>query len=89
MEKTELLEVGMKFHGHKCPAMPLGLRAGVAAMKALGVERAQDKELHLISETGKRHAAGCFLDGLMVATGCASTASPTSKNSITTRWPSP
>lgn len=70
MEKTELLEVGMKFHGHKCPAMPLGLRAGVAAMKALGVERAQDKELHLISETGKGHAAGCFLDGLMVATGC-------------------
>ena len=70
MEKTELLEVGMKFHGHKCPAMPLGLRAGVAAMKALGVERAQDKELYLISETGKDHAAGCFLDGLMVATGC-------------------
>ena len=70
MEMRELLEVGMKFHGHKCPAMPLGLRAGVAAMKALGVERAQDKELHLISETGKGHAAGCFLDGLMVATGC-------------------
>ncbi|NIA19075.1 MAG: formylmethanofuran dehydrogenase, partial [Xanthomonadaceae bacterium] len=70
MEMKELLEVGMKFHGHKCPAMPLGLRAGTAAMKALGVERAQDKELYLISETGKDHAAGCFLDGLMMATGC-------------------
>ena len=50
--------------------MPLGLRAGIAAMKALGVERSEDKELHVISETGKGHAAGCFLDGIMAATGC-------------------
>jgi len=69
-ELKELVEVGMKFHGHKCPAMPLGLRAAIAAMRVLGVEKAQDKELYLISETGKGHAAGCFLDGLMVATGC-------------------
>ena len=69
-EVKELVEVGMKFHGHKCPAMPLGLRAAQAAMRVLGVERAQDKELYLISETGKGHAAGCFLDGMMVATGC-------------------
>lgn len=66
----ELFKTGLKFHGHKCPAMPMGLRAGLAAMKTLGVERAQDKELVLKSETGKGHAAGCFLDGLMVATGC-------------------
>jgi len=66
----ELFETGLKFHGHRCPAMPMGLRAGLAAMKVLGVERAQDKELMLRSETGKGHAAGCFLDGLMVATGC-------------------
>jgi len=39
-------------------------------MRVLGVERARDKELMLISETGKGHAAGCFLDGLMTATGC-------------------
>jgi len=65
-----LFEVGMQFHGHKCPAMPLGLRAGLAAMAALGVERSQDQELSLRSETGKDHAAGCFLDGLMTATGC-------------------
>ena len=66
----EYFELGLKFHGHKCPAMPLGLRAGLAAMKVLNVERAQDKELTVISETGKGHAAGCFLDGIMVATGC-------------------
>lgn len=67
---NQLLETGLKFHGHKCPAMPMGLRAGLAAMNALGVGRAQDKELRLISETGEGHAAGCFLDGLMTATGC-------------------
>ncbi len=67
---NELFEVGMKFHGHKCPAMPMGLRAGMAAMKVLGVERARDKELFVIAETGKGHAAGCFLDGIMTATGC-------------------
>ncbi len=69
-EAKDFLELGLAFHGHKCPAMPLGLRAAVAAMNVLGVERARDKELHVISETGKGHAAGCFLDGIMVATGC-------------------
>lgn len=70
MDVKKLLEIGFAFHGHRCPAMPLGLRAGIAAMKALGVKRSKDKELHVISETGKGHAAGCFLDGIMVATGC-------------------
>lgn len=66
----ELIELGVRFHGHKCPAMPMGLRAGLAAMKALGVERAKNKELFVIAETGKGHAAGCFVDGIMTATGC-------------------
>jgi formylmethanofuran dehydrogenase subunit E len=67
---NEQFEAAIAFHGHKCPAMPLGFRAAEAAMKALGLKRAQDKELHVISETGKGHAAGCFLDGIMSATGC-------------------
>ena len=66
----QLFGDGMKFHGHKCPAMPMGLRAGLAAMKVLGVERAQDKELRVLAETGEGHAAGCFVDGIMSATGC-------------------
>ncbi len=65
----DYLEVALEFHGHKCPAMPMGLRAGLAAMKTLGVQRAKDKELVVESETGEGHAAGCFLDGVMVATG--------------------
>lgn len=66
----DYFETGLKFHGHRCPAMPMGLRAGLAAMKALGVERAQDKELKVLAETGDGHAAGCFVDGIMTATGC-------------------
>ncbi len=68
-ELRDRFEMALKFHGHKCPAMPMGLRAGLAAMKALGVERAKDKELVVESETGEGHAAGCFVDGIMVATG--------------------
>ncbi len=66
----QILDVGLKFHGHRCPAMPMGLKAGLAAMEALGVERAPDKELYVKAETGRGHAAGCFLDGIMTATGC-------------------
>ena len=66
----DFLEVGRQFHGHNCPAMPLGLRAGAAAMNVLGVERSQDKELVILVETGDDHAAGCFVDGLMTVTGC-------------------
>jgi formylmethanofuran dehydrogenase subunit E len=68
-ELNELFEVGLKFHGHKCPAMPMGIRAGLAAMNALGVKRSLDKELVVESETGEGHAAGCFVDGVMVSTG--------------------
>ncbi len=66
----EIFEVGLKFHGHKCPAMPLGVRAGLAALQTLGVERSKDKELFVRAEIGKGHAACCFLDGIMTATGC-------------------
>ncbi len=69
MDKV-LLELGIAFHGHKCPAMPLGLRVGLAATKALGVERASNKELYCLCETGPAHATMCFVDGVQAATGC-------------------
>lgn len=69
-ELKEMFDHAVYFHGHYCPAMPLGLRAGLLALRKLGVERARDKELFLISETSEGHAMSCFLDGVMVATGC-------------------
>ena len=65
----ELLEMGLKFHGHKCPAMPLGLRAGLAALEALGVQRAADGQLTALVETDRNHCSACFVDGVQVATG--------------------
>ena len=50
IDAKEYLEAGLNLHGHKCPAMPLGLRAGVAAMNRLGLERSKDKELSAVVE---------------------------------------
>ena len=66
----EWLEFGQKFHGHKCPAMPNGLRVGAAAMNALGVERTGDTDLVAMLDLGEDHCATCFADGVQVITGC-------------------
>lgn len=70
MDQQQLLELGLAFHGHKCPAMPMGLRASLAAMEALGVERTGDSALVALVELDENHCATCFADGVQVATGC-------------------
>ena len=65
-----VLKAGQDFHGHKCPAMPLGLRVGAAAMNALGVDRATDGQVRAILELGEGHCAHCFGDGVQMVTGC-------------------
>ncbi|HKJ80984.1 MAG TPA: FmdE family protein [Ignavibacteriaceae bacterium] len=65
----EWLEFGQKFHGHKCPAMPMGLRVGAAAMNKLGVERAKDGQIVAFVDLGEDHCATCFADGLQVIMG--------------------
>ena len=66
----DYFESGMALHGHKCPAMPMGLRVGAAAMNALGVERAKDGQLLALIEIGINHCATCFADGVQAITGC-------------------
>jgi formylmethanofuran dehydrogenase subunit E len=68
--ETTLLETAIEFHGHKCPAMPMGLRVGSAAMNTLGVERARDGQLLALVEIGVNHCATCFADGIQMITGC-------------------
>ncbi|MBI5440656.1 MAG: tRNA CCA-pyrophosphorylase [Deltaproteobacteria bacterium] len=70
MLDPQLLAFGQKFHGHKCPAMPMGLRTALAAMKALGVEHAPDGQLMALVEIDEDHCATCWADGVQVATGC-------------------
>jgi formylmethanofuran dehydrogenase subunit E len=70
IEAKEFLKAGQLLHGHKCPAMPMGLRAGAAAMNALAVPRAKDKDLVAILELGDDHCSHCFADGVQMITGC-------------------
>ena len=70
IDAKEFFQDGLKLHGHKCPAMPLGLRAGAAAMNRLGVERSKDKTLLALVELGDDHCAHCYGDGIQVITGC-------------------
>jgi len=63
-------EQGLALHGHKCPAMPMGLRVGAAAMNKLGVEHAKDGQLLALVELGDDHCATCFGDGVQTITGC-------------------
>jgi len=70
VDPKEFLEIGQRFHGHKCPAMPMGLRVGAAAMNKLGVERSHDGQLVALLELGENHCAACFGDGIQMVTGC-------------------
>jgi formylmethanofuran dehydrogenase subunit E len=66
MNITQLLEKSMQDHDHLCPRQILGVRIGLAGMKALGfIEPPTKKQLLVISETD-----GCFVDGVIAATGC-------------------
>jgi formylmethanofuran dehydrogenase subunit E len=66
MDITPLLEKSMHDHDHLCPRQILGVRIGLAGMKALGfTEPPKKKQLLIISETD-----GCFVDGVTAATDC-------------------
>jgi formylmethanofuran dehydrogenase subunit E len=66
MDITPLLGKSMQDHDHLCPRQILGVRIGLAGMKALGFdEPPTKKQLLIISETD-----GCFVDGLSAATDC-------------------
>ncbi len=70
IDPREFFEPAIILHGHKCPAMPTGLRAGAAAMNKLGVERAKDSQLIALVELGTGHFGTCFADGVQMVTGC-------------------
>lgn len=66
MDIQLLLEKSMRDHDHLCPRQILGVRIGLAGMKALGFsEPPNKKDLLVISETD-----GCFVDGVIAATDC-------------------
>lgn len=65
-----ILEASFFIHGHVCGGMPLGFLAGFKALQVLGSEREANMAKVVLVETGTGHAAGCFADGVQMATGC-------------------
>ena len=61
----EDFEKCVNFHGHACPGLALGYRAGKAALAWLGEGRAPDEEIVAIVETD-----ACGSDAIQVLTGC-------------------
>lgn len=66
MDIQPFLEESSRHHSHLCPRQILGVRIGLAGMKALGLEANEGtRRLLVILETD-----GCFADGVIAATKC-------------------
>jgi formylmethanofuran dehydrogenase subunit E len=62
-----LLKKAGELHGHFCPYVALGVRAGYAALKTLGIEQNVGmEEVIAIVETNN-----CFSDGVQMTAGCS------------------
>lgn len=60
-----LLRLAESFHGHLCPMVALGVKAGQYAMAYLQKSHTGMEEVVAIVETNN-----CFTDGIQVVTGC-------------------
>jgi formylmethanofuran dehydrogenase subunit E len=63
---SKLLKMTGMLHGHFCPFVAFGVRAGVRAVKELGVGSTGMEEVIAIVETNN-----CFSDGVQFVTGCS------------------
>ncbi|MEA1869276.1 MAG: FmdE family protein [Euryarchaeota archaeon] len=67
MDSTDtksLLETAIRFHGHQCPGLAMGLRVSLVALRELG-KPAKDEEMVAIVENNS-----CGVDAIQVLTGC-------------------
>jgi len=63
----KLLRISGMLHGHYCSFSALGVKAGVRAMKELGIRQSTGmEEVVAIVETNN-----CFSDGVQIVTGCS------------------
>ena len=69
-DPRQTLLKALEFHGHRCWASVAGVRAGLAALRELGVKRSGGRQLHGFVEIGDDHGGMCFGDGVQYATGC-------------------
>jgi formylmethanofuran dehydrogenase subunit E len=70
MDLARLLEAAELLHGHGCPPLTVGVRAGAFALERLEVARAADRQLFAFVEMSGDHYGQGFGDGVQVVTGC-------------------
>jgi len=63
---TALLRQAARLHGHYCPGLAFGVKAGHAALKRLSFENTGMEELVAVVECNN-----CFVDGVQMSTGCS------------------
>jgi len=63
---SKLLKMTGMLHGHFCPFVAIGVKAGVRAVKELGIGSTGMEEVIAIVETNN-----CFSDGMQFVTGCS------------------
>lgn len=59
-----LIENAIKFHGHQCPGLAIGIRVSEVVLREVG-KPARDEEMVAIVETDS-----CSVDAIQVLTGC-------------------
>ncbi len=63
---TGLLTFAGELHGHFCPGLAFGVKAGYLGLKKLDFENTGMEELVAVVECNN-----CFVDGIQVVTGCS------------------
>jgi formylmethanofuran dehydrogenase subunit E len=61
-----ILETAAQLHGHFCPGLAFGVKAGYAGLRRLGFENTVMEELVAVVECNN-----CFVDGVQMSTGCS------------------
>lgn len=65
-DRERLWRESVKFHGHSCPGLAIGVRVALDWLEAMGLtSRAEDEEIVAVAETD-----ACGVDGLQVILGC-------------------
>ncbi len=64
-DREKLWQESVKFHGHSCPGLAIGVRVALDYLEAAGLSRAEDEEIVAVAETD-----ACGVDGLQVILGC-------------------
>jgi formylmethanofuran dehydrogenase subunit E len=65
-ERTRLWDEAVRFHGHSCPGLAIGVRIALDYKERIGLrERSEDEEIVTLVETDS-----CSVDGIQSILGC-------------------